>query len=80
MDKTRIDWDVDYFSRFDFHNPSTDPGMGVFQNTDGTFDLPVIGSNIVCIEKKTFTHYKNVITWKVDTTRIMLYVPQHNRL
>ena len=53
VDKTRIDWDVDYFSRFDEHNPNTDPGLGVFQNVDGTFNLSVVGSNIVCIKKKS---------------------------
>ena len=52
MDKTRIDWDIDYFSRFVGHNPDTDPGMGVFQNCDGMFNIPVVGVNIISIEKK----------------------------
>ena len=53
MDKTKIEWDVDYFSRFVEHNPNTDPGMGVFQYCDGMFNIPVVGVNIVNIEKHT---------------------------
>ena len=53
VDTTKIDWDEDYFSRFVHHNPTTDPGLGLFQNSNGTFDIPVIGPNIVSIEKKT---------------------------
>ena len=49
VDKTQIDWDEDYFSRFVHHNPTTDPGMGVFQNTNGKFYISVIGPNIVSI-------------------------------
>ena len=52
MGTTKIDWDVDYFSRFVDHDPTADPGLGLFQNTDGMFDLPVIGPNIVSILKK----------------------------
>ena len=52
MDKSTIDWDVDYFERFLEHNPSTDPGMGVFQKCDGMFDVPVVGVHIVSIKKK----------------------------
>ena len=44
---------MDYFIRFCEHNPSTDPGMGVFQRVQGSFEIPVIGQNIVSIEKKT---------------------------
>ena len=51
MDKTTIDWDIDYFSRFMEHNPDTDPGMGVFQKCDGMFDIPVVGVDIISIEK-----------------------------
>ena len=53
MDKTKIEWDVDYFTRFVEHNPNTDPGMGVFQCCDGMFSIPVVGMNIVNIEKHT---------------------------
>ena len=53
MDKTKIEWDVDYFIRFVEHNPNTDPGMGVFQHCDGMFNIPVVGVNIVNIEKHT---------------------------
>ena len=53
MDKTTIDWDVDYFTRFVEHDPNTDPGMGVFQCCDGMFNIPVVGVNIVNIEKDT---------------------------
>ena len=51
MDKTRIDWDIDYFSRFMEHNPDTDPGMGVFQKCDGIFNISVVGIEIVNMEK-----------------------------
>ena len=51
MDKTKIDWDIDYFSRFVEHNPNTDPGMGVFQNCDGIFNISVVGVDIITIEK-----------------------------
>ena len=53
MEKTTIDWDVDYFSRFVNHDPNTDPGMGVFQNCDGTFDIDVVGVDIVNTKKWT---------------------------
>ena len=53
MDKTRIDWDVDYFTRFVEHDPNTDPGVGVFQYCDDMFNIPVVGVNIVNIEKDT---------------------------
>jgi len=53
VDKTTIDWDVDFFSRFLEHDPDTDPGMGVFQNCDGRYDIPVIGENIISIHKNT---------------------------
>ena len=43
---------MDYFERFLEHNPSTDPGMGVFQKCDGMFDVPVVGVHIVSIKKK----------------------------
>ena len=52
MDKTTIDWDIDYFSCFVEHNPNNDPGMGVFQNCDGVFDIPVVGVNIISVEKR----------------------------
>ena len=52
VDKSTIDWDVDYFDRFDGHNPSTDPGLGVLQRCDGMFDIPVVGVDIVSIKKK----------------------------
>ena len=51
MDTTKIDWDIDYFSRFVGHNPSTDPGVGVHQKCDGVFDIPVVGIDIVSIEE-----------------------------
>ena len=51
MDKTTIDWDIDYFSRFMEHNPDTDPGMGVFHKCDGVFNISVVGIEIVNIEK-----------------------------
>ena len=34
-------------------NPDDDPGMGVFQNRDGTFDVHIVGVNIVSIEKQS---------------------------
>ena len=52
MDKTTLDWDVDYFDRFDGHSPSTDPGLGVFQRCDGMLDIPIVGIDIVSIQKK----------------------------
>ena len=79
MGTTKIDWDVDYFSRFVDHDPTADPGLGLFQNTDGMFDLPVIGPNIVSILKKNLHPLQKVIPWKVVMMRIMLYVPQHNQ-
>ena len=50
--KTQLDWDEDYFTRFTHHNPTTDPGLGLFQSIDGKFDLPVVGPNIVNIQKQ----------------------------
>ena len=52
MDKSTLDWDVDYFDRFDGHNPSTDPGLGVFQRCDGMLDIHIVGVDIVSIKKK----------------------------
>ena len=52
VDKTKIDWNEDYFNRFVYHDTKTDPGLGLFQSTDGIFDLPVVGPNIVSIEKR----------------------------
>ena len=52
MDTSRIDWDHDYFSRFVDHDPDTDTGLGVYQNCDGQFDVPVVGVDIVNIEKQ----------------------------
>ena len=79
MDKSTIDWDVDYFERFLEHHPSTDPGMGVFQKCDGMFDVPVVGVHIVSIKKKkNLIVYKNVITWRVGMTRSSLSVQHYS--
>ena len=51
VDETKIDWDVDYFSRFVGHDPNTDPGLGVFQNYHGKFDILVVDVDIVTIDK-----------------------------
>ena len=50
VSKSKIDWDVDYFERFVEHNPHTDPGMGVYQNCDGKYDIPVVGVDIVSVD------------------------------
>ena len=73
MDKTTIDWDIDYFSRFLEHDPTSDPGMGVFQKCDGMFDIPVVGVDIISIEKTLLHHtrYKNDIIWRVGLMRIL---------
>ena len=52
VDKTKIDWDIDYFSRFVGHDPNTDPGMGLYQNRHGKFNIPIVGVNIISVEKK----------------------------
>ena len=44
---------MDYFLRFPHRNPHTDPGMGVFQRGKGSFEIPVVGPNILSINKKT---------------------------
>jgi hypothetical protein len=53
--RTTINWDVDYFTRFDGHNPNTDPGLGVFQKCCGKFDVKIVGVDIVTV-KKTLLH------------------------
>lgn len=53
MDVTRIPWDVDYFKRFVDHDPDNDEGLGVFQKCPGTIDIPIVGRDIVSVEKNT---------------------------
>lgn len=55
VDKSTIDWDHDYFSRFVDHDPDIDPGLGVYQNCDGQFDLSIVGTDIVNTQKQ-FIH------------------------
>ena len=47
--------DVDYFIRFAGHNPKTDPGMGLYQNCYGQFDIDVVGKDVVSIDRR-FLH------------------------
>ena len=61
MDKSTLDWDVDYFDRFDGHNPSTDPGLGVFQRCDGMFDIPIVGVDIVSVKKKRSSFFTKTL-------------------
>ena len=58
MDVTRIPWDVDYFKRFVDHDPDNDEGLGVFQNCPGTIDIPIVGRDIVSVEKNTLDPHR----------------------
>ena len=52
VDKTRLEWDLDYFRGVKGHNPRTDPRMEVFQNHHGKFNLDVMSDNIIFMSKK----------------------------
>jgi hypothetical protein len=33
VSETKLPLDLDYFTRFEGHNPTNDPGLGLFQRT-----------------------------------------------
>ena len=49
VSRTEVPWDLQYFDRFEGHNPRTDPCMGLFQRVTGQFDMTFVGENIVSI-------------------------------
>ena len=51
VSQTKEPWDFDYFERFDGHDPSSDPCLGLFQRETGEFDIQFTGDDIVSIHK-----------------------------